>query len=157
ASLALGCPRSQAPSASRWRTRRYESITCSTRGRHSRTARGRSAWPPSITRRRCRSGGAALRSYRMPGRHSVLAATALFGFGCTNEGATLPPLGEVLIVVDTNVPVPKLVGALRVDVYDDAGSWLDSRDFAMRRPEDWPGSFSVYTDETTGERDVLVR
>ena len=85
----------------------------------------------------------------------VVLGGALLLLGCT--GSELRPLGEALIVVDTNAPVPRLAARLRIDVYAEDGTWLDSRDFPMRRRADWPGSFSVFIDEATDERTALVR
>src|SRR5262249_52424449 len=77
--------------------------------------------------------------------------------GCESEPAVLPPQGEALLVVDTDAPVPRLAERLRVDVYADDGTWIDSGDFPARRPEDWPGSFSVYLDPGSPSRVALVR
>lgn len=75
---------------------------------------------------------------------------------CEPAPEQLPPLGEILVVVDTDAP-SKLVSRLRVDVFRDDGVWLDTRDLSMARPEDWPGSFSVFVAEGDGARSVLVR
>jgi formylglycine-generating enzyme required for sulfatase activity len=69
----------------------------------------------------------------------------------------LPPLGEVVVVVDTDLPVPRVASALRVDTYAKDGAWLESRDIARRDPRDWPASFSVQAADDTRERDVLIR
>ncbi|HQY62099.1 MAG TPA: SUMF1/EgtB/PvdO family nonheme iron enzyme [Polyangiaceae bacterium] len=68
-----------------------------------------------------------------------------------------PPLGEALVVVDTDAPVPALVGRLRVDFYTTAGEWFESRDLAAPDPSAWPLSFSVFTPDEVGPRDVIVR
>jgi len=73
--------------------------------------------------------------------------------GCVEE---LPPLGEALVVVDTDLPVPQVVGRLRVDVYED-GAWRESRDLARPDVRDWPVSFSVVAKDDGRPHDVLVR
>jgi hypothetical protein len=59
------------------------------------------------------------------------------------------PFGEVLMVVNTNVPVPRLVSHLRIDLFRTDGTWFESRDAAAFRPDDWPVSFGVATTTTT--------
>ena len=66
--------------------------------------------------------------------------------------------GEALIVVDTDMPVPKIVSELRVDIYSaDGTEWWDSRTIPRPLPEQWPVSFSVYSDDMNGEEWALVR
>ncbi len=69
---------------------------------------------------------------------------------------TLPPLGEALVVVDTDLPVPSVVSRLRVDVYED-GTWKESRDLARPDPRDWPASFSVVAEDDGRVHEVLLR
>jgi formylglycine-generating enzyme required for sulfatase activity len=78
------------------------------------------------------------------------------GVSCSPSNE-LPPLGEVLVSVDTDAPVPRLASRLRVDVYDEAGTWLDSRVEFMATRDDWPGSFSVYIEEDSDARVALLR
>jgi formylglycine-generating enzyme required for sulfatase activity len=84
-----------------------------------------------------------------------LAATILAACG----GATkdLPPHGEVLVAVDTDLPVPTLAARLRVDLYSEDGRWFESRDIGRGDPRDWPATFSVFSDDDTKEKRVLVR
>ncbi len=90
-------------------------------------------------------------------RLSALLVGALAG-ACASKSGELPPYGEALIVVDTDLPVPSLVNRLRFDLYSEDGSkWLASRDVALRDQRDWPTSFSVYTADAVRERVVLVR
>jgi formylglycine-generating enzyme required for sulfatase activity len=78
-------------------------------------------------------------------------------FACGGDGS-LPPLGEVEIVVDTDMPVPRLVSRLRVDAYSDAdGRWVASRDFIRASPTDWPTSFVVYSPDDTRGGTMRVR
>ncbi len=87
-------------------------------------------------------------------RASLLAPfVALVACGQTE----LPPSGEVLLVVDTDLAVPALAGRLRVDVFSEEGTWLESRDIGRSDPRDWPASFSVFSDDDTRERSALVR
>ncbi len=66
------------------------------------------------------------------------------------------PHGEVLVEVDTDVSVPRFASHLRVDLYTPQGGWYESQDFTLFHPEDWPASFSLYTDQPAG-RSVRVR
>ncbi|HXK17730.1 MAG TPA: SUMF1/EgtB/PvdO family nonheme iron enzyme, partial [Polyangiaceae bacterium] len=59
--------------------------------------------------------------------------------------------------IDTDAPVPQLIGRLRIDLFDEDGAWLDSRDIARTKASDWPASFSLYTEDDKKERRVLVR
>ncbi len=75
---------------------------------------------------------------------------------------TLPPLGEAVVVVDTDLPVPAMAGGLRVDVYrlPDDGSgpvWLESREVVREDPRDYPASFSVYSPDPARDLRVMVR
>ena len=92
-------------------------------------------------------------------RRPVRLALALVGIvtGAACETRELPPLGEVVVVVDTDLPVPRVASGLRVDTYDTEGTWLDSRDITLRDPRDWPASFSVQAPDDTRERDVVIR
>ncbi|MBK7395054.1 MAG: SUMF1/EgtB/PvdO family nonheme iron enzyme [Myxococcales bacterium] len=87
------------------------------------------------------------------------AAFAVVGLvSCSSQPQDLPPYGEALIVVDTDIPVPALANRLRLDLYSADGSqWLSSRDVALRDARDWPTSFSVYTPDTVHDRVTLVR
>jgi formylglycine-generating enzyme required for sulfatase activity len=76
---------------------------------------------------------------------------------CSPSVKDEPPLGEVLVVVDTDMPVPAFVGRLRVDVYAPDGTWYETRDLARSRVSDWPASFGVYAPDMENERVALVR
>lgn len=91
--------------------------------------------------------------------HCTAAALLAFGLSACHapEADQLPPFGEVLISIDTDAPVPDLLGRLRIDVFDADGQWLDSRDVARNDPKDWPASFSVHTEDPETRRQVLVR
>jgi len=81
------------------------------------------------------------------------AALALVTLACD-----APPRGEALLVIDTDMPVPKIVDTLRVDVYSaDGSTWWVSRDIYLPEPASWPVSFSVYTDDMNVGASALVR
>jgi formylglycine-generating enzyme required for sulfatase activity len=88
---------------------------------------------------------------RQPARVLRIAALALTAaFACAS-----PRFGEVLLVVDTDVSVPRYASHLRVDLYDTDGTWYDSREIRALSAE-WPLSFSLYTEEHFDKR-VRVR
>ena len=92
--------------------------------------------------------------------HSTFATALCLGLAgvlvpSCKEGP--PPLGEALVIVDTDAPVPLLAGRLRIDFYSAEGAWFESRDVAAPDPKDWPVSFSVYLPDGTPSRSVTVR
>lgn len=94
----------------------------------------------------------------MTKRAHPLVPTLAFGLASTLSACdrTLPPLGEALVVVDTDLPVPSVVSRLRVDVYED-GIWKESRDLARPDPRDWPASFSVVAEDDGRVHEVVLR
>lgn len=88
-------------------------------------------------------------------RAVTFAALALVAAAC--GARELEPFGEVVVVVDTDLPVPRVASGLRVDTYGTDGTWLESRDIALRDPRDWPASFSVQAADDTREHDVVIR
>lgn len=66
-------------------------------------------------------------------------------------------MGEALLIVDTDAPVPALAGRLRIDFYTEQGTWFESRDVAAPDPSAWPVSFSAFNPDETRTRVVLVR
>lgn len=84
-----------------------------------------------------------------------LIAAALLGGDAACRTRPLA-LGEALLVVDTDVAVPRHVNRLRVDVFGADGVVLETRDIIAPRPEDWPISFSVIADRE-GLRTATVR
>ncbi len=82
-----------------------------------------------------------------------LVPLVLGSFACTKD---LPPLPEVVLSVDTDLPVPLAVSSLRVDLYDEHGTWFQTAEFARPDPRDWPVSFGVYADGST-TKSVWVR
>ncbi len=87
---------------------------------------------------------------------ALVACTAVTP-ACGPSVKELPPLGEVLVIVDTDMPVPRIVSRLRVDVYTAQHTWYVSRDIPRTRTSDWPASFSVYVPDDTRELEVLLR
>jgi formylglycine-generating enzyme required for sulfatase activity len=95
----------------------------------------------------------------MTRRTLVLWSTGLAAAACSGDGVqVLPPLGEVEIVVDTDMPVPRLVSRLRVDMYSEPDvRWIASRDFLRASPASWPTSFVVYSPDPDRAGSMLVR
>jgi formylglycine-generating enzyme required for sulfatase activity len=73
------------------------------------------------------------------------------------DARILPPLGEALVIVDTDAAVPLLVSRLRVDAYTTAGEWYASDDFGLSTPSQWPASFGVYTPDADSGKVVILR
>lgn len=86
----------------------------------------------------------------------AVAAAVASGVAC-HDRESLPPLPEVLVVVDTNVPVPLVAGRLRIDLYTEDGRWFASSDVGRPTPREWPASFSVYSDDESKDKRILVR
>ncbi len=84
-----------------------------------------------------------------------MALVCALGAGCS--ASTLPPLGEVLIYADTDLPVPELASRLRIDVYSSSGVWLATRDVPATTKDRWPISFAVNLGPNEGARDAVVR
>ncbi len=88
--------------------------------------------------------------------NTSLAIACLLGSSWSCSVDSLPPLGEVIVHVDTDLPAPSVAGRLRIDLYDESGRWFETRDLARPNADDWPVSFSVYVEETVSKR-VWVR
>src|SRR5450755_1204790 len=87
----------------------------------------------------------------------VAAASGVLAQGGCLATATAPPLGEVLVVADTDLAVPRMVGRLRVDLYTTNGTWYGSRDLTLPHPSDWPASFAVQLADGQPATDVVLR
>lgn len=85
-----------------------------------------------------------------------LTTACLLGAASSCAVDSLPPLGEVVLHVDTDLPAPSVAGRLRIDLYDQAGRWFETRDLARPNADDWPVSFSVYVQQDVTRR-VWVR
>jgi formylglycine-generating enzyme required for sulfatase activity len=76
----------------------------------------------------------------------------------TSSCASAPePRGEALVVVHTDVAVPRRVNRLRVEIFDAAGKSIETRDVVTPTPADWPVSFSVVLPEGAPEQVASVR
>ena len=70
---------------------------------------------------------------------------------------TPEPLGEALVVVQTDVDVPRRVNHVTVEVLGPTGEVVDAREIVTPSRDDWPVSFSVVLPEGAGASDVFVR
>ena len=86
---------------------------------------------------------------------SALSVTS--ALACSPTVRDLSPVGEVLVVVDTDMPVPTVINRLRIDLYTPDGSWFESRDVARSKKADWPTSFGVFLPDPAREGSVVVR
>ena len=59
-------------------------------------------------------------------------------------------------MVDTDLPVPRVVSRLRVDITTEDGSVVATRDDVRPDPQDWPTSFSVFSDDENKSKVLLV-
>ncbi|APR76141.1 serine/threonine kinase [Minicystis rosea] len=87
-------------------------------------------------------------------KEGMVAIAMLAIVGCDRA---LPPLPEVMMIVDTDVAVPLAASRLRIDVLAEDGTWLRSADAARPDPRDWPVSFGVYTEDATRGGRAWVR
>ncbi len=85
------------------------------------------------------------------------ARVIALSLGLVACSSDLPPLGEVVVTVDTDAPKPRLAGRLRVDAYTQDGLLYASRDLERPNERDFPASFSVASGDESGERSVLLR
>jgi formylglycine-generating enzyme required for sulfatase activity len=76
--------------------------------------------------------------------------------GCDSQ-RELPPLPEVLVVVDTNLPVTLAASRLRIDLFTADGTWFESSDVARPTTADWPASFSVFSEDESRVKPVWIR
>ncbi len=91
----------------------------------------------------------------MKARPAAATLAAALALGCSRE---LPPLGEAVVIVDTDLPAPGIVDRLRVDLYTaDRSAWYVSREIATPDPSAWPVSFSVYDPDPSVARAVVLR
>lgn len=84
-------------------------------------------------------------------------SAAIAGCGGSSEPESLPPLGEVVLSIDTNAAVPVHVGRVRIDIFSRDGVWLESRDFALPSGDDLPISLSLFVGEGAAATEALVR
>ncbi len=95
-------------------------------------------------------------------------ALALGIAGASSCGVFERHVPEIVLMIDTDLPVPKIAGTLRVDVYQKVGAtdapggwsgllWVESREYVREDARDWPVSFSVYAAEGTASSSAIVR
>ncbi len=68
-----------------------------------------------------------------------------------------PPFATVTLVVDTDLPTPRLASRLRADLFREDGTWFASHDVALPDVTDWPASFSIVSPDESKATRVLVR
>jgi formylglycine-generating enzyme required for sulfatase activity len=73
---------------------------------------------------------------------------------CSNA---LDPYPAAVFVVDTDMAVPRFVDRLRVDTFSADGTWIDSHDYAILNPRDWPVSFGVFSKDESKATTLYVR
>lgn len=94
---------------------------------------------------------------RAVARRAPFIAVGALVAACSTGTEELPPYGEAIVVVDTDLPVPQIANRLRVDLYDERGTWFESREIARPDPRDWPASFGVYSTDDGRPHEVMVR
>jgi formylglycine-generating enzyme required for sulfatase activity len=89
-------------------------------------------------------------------RRAVALIVAIAACVC-GDAACTSARPDVVVVVDTDAPVPKLAGQLRVDFFHDDGSWFAWRDVPAASPDAWPVSFGVVLPDRAPASEVIVR
>jgi len=89
----------------------------------------------------------------------VRALRALcFGLFSVVACVQVKPYGQVLVVVDTDAPVARLISRLRIDLYSpDAKRRYDSRTFSLLSADLCPATFTGYAADDAPQGSVLVR
>src|SRR5687768_3095515 len=92
-------------------------------------------------------------------RATAIVAIAALPFACVTACVKRAPapLGEALVVVDTDVAVPRRVNRMRVEVLTNTGLVVDRREVVTPAAQDWPVSFSVVLPDGLGEGEIFVR
>src|SRR5687768_9179185 len=84
---------------------------------------------------------------------SILAYVAPVLLSACQESA--PSLPQLLIVVDTDAPVPAFVDRVRVYVFNLEGALQEApREFPLLNPEDWPLTFGL---RSSGDEPIQAR
>ena len=91
------------------------------------------------------------------GHQAPLTLFVLGALACSDTPASLPPYGQVVLSVDTDLPAPAIAGRLRLDLYAQDGTWFESRDLAVPDPSAWPLSFGLWSDDETSDKLSLAR
>lgn len=97
------------------------------------------------------------------GRLAIAAACLVAtGGACTDEVA--PARAQVLLIVDTNVPLvgqlalreelsrDTAIDTVRIEIFDDAGGMAETRDFIVPDPSSWPLSLGLRPRSSTSAR-----
>lgn len=87
-------------------------------------------------------------------RLAILALVFGSGLSCAAEPE---PLGEALVVIQTDVAVPRRVGGMRVEVLGSRGGVIETRDLVTPIAASFPVSFSVVLPEDADEAELLLR
>ena len=88
-------------------------------------------------------------------RGAVAALLALGG--CSSRHASPPAYGEVLVEVDTNLRTPQTLSRVRFDLFDSDWRWFESRDVATAEENQFPLSFSLFSDSPDRTRSGFLR
>lgn len=88
---------------------------------------------------------------------ALILALALALVTTTACDQTLPPRGQVILVVDTDLPAPTIASHFRVDFYSPDGTWYESRSLAIPDKAAWPLSFGLYSEDDVNDKLVVVR
>jgi formylglycine-generating enzyme required for sulfatase activity len=79
------------------------------------------------------------------------------GAALSCDAPTGPPRGQALVVIDTDMTVPKFVARVRVDFFTPTGDWYATRDIPAFKPEQWPLSFGVHLEDGEPAKDLVLR
>lgn len=86
----------------------------------------------------------------------ALGITSCLAVACGREAPA--PLPSALVIVDTDVDVPRTISRVRIDLYGKDGAWTDSRDYPVVSGDEWPLSFGMANpDETPTSALVRIR
>jgi formylglycine-generating enzyme required for sulfatase activity len=84
---------------------------------------------------------------------NLAALSTVVGIGCQG----VPPRGEVVVFVDTDLPVPELASSMRVDVFTRDGDWIESGEVFLGGAGAWPASFGLVNLHDRGLAEALLR
>jgi len=83
----------------------------------------------------------------------AMVACAMAGCGAREKETR----GETVVVLDTELPLPDVARAARVDVFAEDGTWLTSRDVEAADGLQWPISFGIAAGAVRERRLVRTR
>ncbi len=100
-------------------------------------------------------GAAMIRSLRVKLALAGVVVAAATANGCSTAA---PDRDEVVVVIDTDAPVPSWVDRLHVEVFDAKGTTpLDSHDYTLPGPANWPLSFGIHPAAARAPLSVRLR